>query len=86
VLFLAAIRTCQLTSDASGPLQLELDPDSITLLTSEFLATEAGLSPDSFPELPQILQRQSSLITPSTTETSPSPVADSTNPAKAATP
>jgi hypothetical protein len=86
VLFLAAIRSCQLTSDASSALQLDLDPDSITLLTSEFLATEAGLSSDSFPELPQILQRQSSLITTSTTETSPSPVADSTNPAKAATP
>lgn len=86
VLFLAAIRSCQLTSDASSALQLDLDPDSITLLTSEFLATEAGLSSDSFPELPQILLRQSSLITPSTAETSPPPVADSTNPAKAATP
>lgn len=86
VLFLAAIRSCRPTSDASSTLQLDLDPDSITLLTSEFLATEAGLSPESFPELPQILQRQSSLITPSTAETSPPPVAGSTTPPKAATP
>lgn len=86
VLFLAAIRSCHLTSAAPSPLQLELDPDSITLLTSEFLATEAGLSPESFPELPQILQRQSSLITPSTAETPVPHVTDSTTPTKAATP
>jgi len=85
-LFLACIRSCSIGMDPSGPLQLELDPGSITLLTSDFLASEAGLTPESLPELPEILQRQAQLIAPSA-ESNPAAVSDSpTDPAKAAAP
>jgi hypothetical protein len=85
-LFLAAIRSCSTTAAPSGSLLLELDPDSITLLTSEFLATEAGLSTEHVPELAQILERQSGLIVPTAPGTLTDAAPKSDDSAKAATP
>ncbi len=85
-LFLAAIRSCSPSADPSGSLLLELDPDSITLLTSEFLATQAGLSTEHVPELAQILERQSGLIVPAAPGTLTDAAPKSDDSAKAATP
>ncbi|MFM7055488.1 MAG: hypothetical protein ACKO2P_01055 [Planctomycetota bacterium] len=85
-LFTAAIRASSPAADSSGPLLLELDPDSITLLTSEFLAAEAGLSPDHVPELHGILQRQSSLMFPVASGPSSDTASKPNGSAKATTP
>jgi hypothetical protein len=62
-LFLAAIRSCQLNQNPdSNEILIELDPRSLTLLTSEFLANEAGLNSDNTPELNDILKRQTALL------------------------
>ncbi|MEY3458394.1 MAG: hypothetical protein RL215_1551 [Planctomycetota bacterium] len=64
-LFLAAIRSCQLNQNPdNNEILIELDPRSLTLLTSEFLANEAGLNSDNTPELTEILKRQTALLTP----------------------
>jgi hypothetical protein len=86
VLFLASVRSCRIPADVTGPLQLELEPDSITLLTSEFLAAEAGLTPETLPELQEILQRQAELIAPSTNNNSADAPDSPADPTKAATP
>jgi hypothetical protein len=85
VLFLACVRSCSIAADYSGPLQLELDPESITLLTSDFLASEAGLTPESLPELSEILQRQAELLAPSTERNTAVPDSPA-DPTKVATP
>lgn len=88
VLFFAAVSSCSPATDAFSLLQLELDPASITLLTSEYLASEAGLSADLQPELSEILQRQAALIAPPAAEAAASPTdaAAPADPSKTAPP
>lgn len=62
VLFMAVIDSCRSSSDGSG-LTIELQSDSITLLTSEFLAERAGFDSRQMPELTGRLQRQLRLVT-----------------------
>lgn len=86
VLFLACVRSCSIAADHSGPLQLELDPESITLLTSDFLASEAGLTPESLPDLSEILQRQAELLAPSTERNTAAVPDSSADPTKVVAP
>ena len=62
VLFMAVIDSCRSSTDGSG-LTIELQSDSITLLTSEFLAELAGFDSRQMPELTGRLQRQLRLVT-----------------------
>lgn len=61
-LFLASIKSCRLEPGPGQSAHIELDPESITLLTSEFLAAEAGINASQLPELPEILKRQAALL------------------------
>lgn len=62
VLFMAVIDSCRSSTDGSG-LTIELESDSVTLLTSEFLAELAGFDSRQMPELTGRLQRQLRLVT-----------------------
>ncbi len=62
VLFTAVINSCRSATDGSG-LTIELESDSVTLLTSEFLAELAGFDSRQMPELTGRLQRQLRLVT-----------------------
>ena len=75
-LFVASIKSCRLEPEPGESAHIELDPQSITLLTSEFLANEAGIENSQLPELPEILKRQTALLsiqTPGSTPPTDSP-------------
>ena len=71
-LFLASIKSCRLEPAPGEAAHIELDPQSITLLTSEFLANEAGIESSQLPELNEILKRQAALLATSS-QSSPPP-------------
>ena len=62
VLFLAKIQSCRGGAADGRGIVIELDGSSVTLLTSEFLAGQAGYDSRQIPELAACLQRQQSFM------------------------